>query len=107
VTTLWEIGDQTAAEFMAQFYYGLSHGRPPAAALRDAKVQFAHAQTAWAHPHYWAAYILTGDGGTALPRVVPWSALIFFVLFVLVAISAWYRAATSPARSSSLRRTAD
>ena len=75
VTTLWDVVDHASAELMKQFYFGLAQGRSEAAALREAKRRLLHSSLPWSHPRYWAGYVLNGDGGQRLPRVVPWSAV--------------------------------
>jgi tetratricopeptide (TPR) repeat protein len=73
VTTMWDVADRASAEFMKQFYFALARGESKASALRQAKLQFLRSGLAWSHPRYWAAYVLNGDGGERLPRVIPWS----------------------------------
>jgi tetratricopeptide (TPR) repeat protein len=75
VTTLWDVVDRASAEFMKQFYFALARGQSEASALREAKRHFLHSRLPWSHPRYWAGYVLSGDGGGRLPRVVPWSAI--------------------------------
>ena len=76
VTTMWDVVDRASAEFMKQFYFGLSRGEPEASALREAKLQFLRSSLAWSHPRYWAGYVLNGDGAARLPRVIPWSLVV-------------------------------
>jgi len=101
VTTMWDISDQPGAEFMAQFYFQLAKGQSKAGALRQAKLAFLHSGLAWAHPYYWAAYVLTGDASDTLPRVVPWRVLALAVLACILLISV----AATARRSTTLRRT--
>jgi hypothetical protein len=61
---------------MAQLYYELNRGKPKAEALRLAKLRFLSSGTALRHPRYWAAFILTGEGFTPIPRVLSWSTLL-------------------------------
>ena len=70
---MWDVADRASAEFMKQFYFALARGESKASALRQAKLQFLRSGLAWSHPRYWAAYVLNGDGGERLPRVIPWS----------------------------------
>jgi len=103
LTTMWDIGDRTAAEFMTQFYFQLSRGQSKGGALRQAKLAFVHSSLAWSHPYYWAGYVLAGDARDTLPRVVPWSAIAAAALasFLLISVAALAR------RSTFLRRTPD
>ena len=76
VTTLWRVADEPARDFMAQLYFELNRGKPKAEALRLAKLRFLGSGTALRHPRYWAAFILTGDGLSPIPRVLSWSMLL-------------------------------
>jgi tetratricopeptide (TPR) repeat protein len=73
VTTMWKVADGPTANVMAIFYDLIGRGYPKDEALRIAKRRFVDHGGAIAHPHYWAAFVLTGDGATPLPRVVRWS----------------------------------
>jgi CHAT domain-containing protein len=106
VTTMWDVADRPGAELMTQFYYALGRGAPPAAALRQAKLTFLHSQLPWAHPYFWAGYVLTGDGGVTVPRVVPWSVIAAAAVMMLTAVMVSIRAGVSARRSMSPRRTA-
>src|SRR5256885_11020969 len=57
-------------------YFELNRGKPKAEALRLAKLRFLGSGTALRHPRYWAAFILTGDGPSPIPRVLSWSMLL-------------------------------
>ena len=106
VTTLWDVGDRPAAEFMAQFSYALARGEPPADALRHAKLQFLRSGAAWAHPHDWAGYVVTGVGREPFPRVVPWSVVVAGAALAAALLTAAIRAAAKASASRSPRRTA-
>ncbi len=95
VTTLWRVADRPTADFMKQFYYGLARGESKAGALRTAKLSFLHSASSLAEPRYWAAFVLTGDGGSSIPRAVPWSVCFIaaaVALATLVAAAAVFRA---------------
>jgi CHAT domain-containing protein/tetratricopeptide (TPR) repeat protein len=64
VSTLWEIGDKGTAEFMGQFYDYLSRKKDKAQALRLAKLSLL--KTKYAHPFYWAGFVLLGEFSSAL-----------------------------------------
>ncbi len=85
VTSLWRVADGPTSEFMKQFYYALAQGETKGAALRSAKLQFLHSHSSLADPRYWAAFVLTGDGVSQIPRVIPWSECLV-VLAVLLAL---------------------
>ena len=93
ITTIWDVADRPSAELMSRFYSAARADVPTAQALREAKLQFLHAQTGWSHPYFWAGYLLTGDGEQPLPRVVPWSAIAAAVLVMGLALIAALRAA--------------
>jgi tetratricopeptide (TPR) repeat protein len=77
VTSLWRVADQPSADFMQQFYYFLARGETKAQALRSAKLRMIQAKSSLAHPRYWAAFVLNGDGWSAASRVIPWSVFAF------------------------------
>jgi CHAT domain-containing protein len=72
VTSLWRVNDKPAAEFMIRLYGNLWSGQRVDEALREAKLAFLN-QTSAAHPAYWSAFVVYGEGGLQLPRVVRWS----------------------------------
>lgn len=77
VTTLWRVDDAATAQFMKLFYfYALQGGRGKAEALRLTKLKFAHSGSYLAHPSYWAAFVLNGDGIEPVRYVVSWSQLV-------------------------------
>jgi len=67
VATLWDVGDAATAAFMEQFYFELSRGREPAAALARAKRRLAR-DGRWAEPSLWAGYVLVGEAPPPAPR---------------------------------------
>ena len=70
VTTLWRVPDAATAEFMRVFYHHLQRGERADDALASAKRALIASDTL-AHPHYWAAFVLTGRTD-ALPRALRW-----------------------------------
>jgi CHAT domain-containing protein/tetratricopeptide (TPR) repeat protein len=58
LSTLWPVDDRAAALFMKGFYDAYFRGLGKAESLRAAKR--AMARTKYAHPYYWASYVLTG-----------------------------------------------
>jgi CHAT domain-containing protein len=81
VASLWSVDDEATAALMKAFYTHLKDGMGKAQALTAAQSDLrrdeAHPQ--WAHPFYWAAFVLTGDPGevsgntraTGMPGWVP------------------------------------
>ncbi|OGD19346.1 MAG: hypothetical protein A2W03_18650 [Candidatus Aminicenantes bacterium RBG_16_63_16] len=59
VSSLWEVSDRAAADFMPRFYRRLSQGETKAQALRSAKLETLNSR--FAHPFFWAAFVLAGE----------------------------------------------
>ena len=59
VSSLWEVNDQATAILMDEFYKCLSAGKTKISALRIAKMKML--RTSFAHPFYWASFVLSGD----------------------------------------------
>ena len=60
VVSLWNVSDSSTRELMRAFYGELARGTGRAEALRQAKLRLLR-QARYAHPHYWAAFILAGN----------------------------------------------
>jgi CHAT domain-containing protein len=60
IATLWSVNDKVTGILMERFYTHLRSGMTKAQSLRQAQmdVRIEHP-----HPYYWAAFVLTGDGG--------------------------------------------
>jgi len=58
LSTLWPVNDRSGAVFMRSFYDAYFRGQGKAEALRAAKK--AMRETKFAHPFFWASYVLTG-----------------------------------------------
>lgn len=88
VRSLWKVSDRATARLMAGFYSHLAGGAPKDEALRRVKLEFISAGGPAAHPYYWAAFLLTGDGASPLSPVIRWWQIgsAGFGLMVLVAI---------------------
>ena len=84
VTTLWAVADRPTASFMEGFYHHLQRGVARDEALRQAKLRFLAGGSTFAHPHYWAAFVLTGEGLRPIPRALPWT----WVVGAVIAIGA-------------------
>lgn len=59
VMSLWKVPDAATAALMAAFYGALNDGRTKAEALREAAA-VVRAEERWAHPYWWAAFVLAG-----------------------------------------------
>jgi tetratricopeptide (TPR) repeat protein len=57
MVSLWEVHDQSTAEFMEDFYRGYQSSRNKANALRKAVMKLKEKHR---HPYYWAAFALVG-----------------------------------------------
>jgi CHAT domain-containing protein len=64
LSSLWEVGDRAAAEFMGRFYDHLFRGESKTLALRSAKLKMLN--SGYGHPFYWAAFVLHGDALTGI-----------------------------------------
>jgi CHAT domain-containing protein len=62
VASLWRVDDAATAELMKRFYEGMLGAKKlrPAAALREAQLAVS-GQKRWAHPYYWAGFVLQGE----------------------------------------------
>lgn len=63
VHTLWPVEDRFTAGLMERFFDGLTRGESKAAALAGAR---RASLESGAHPHFWAPFVLVGEGGSAL-----------------------------------------
>ena len=60
VVSLWPAADDATSELMQAFYRHLQAGKGKAAALAEAKRELRQGQR-YAHPFYWAPFVLVGD----------------------------------------------
>ena len=56
VAGLWPVDDRATAQLMDRFYAALAAGRPPASALRQAKLELMESSPLYPRPRYWAAF---------------------------------------------------
>jgi CHAT domain-containing protein len=71
VAGLWDVSDGVTAPLMAAFYDGILARRPPAAALREAKLRLLR-DGRHAKPFYWGAFqTYVGGGAKPSPAVRP------------------------------------
>jgi CHAT domain-containing protein len=61
VLTLWDVDDESAADFMSSFYSRLSRNSSKAPALRDAMLDL---RQRFLHPFYWAPFKLIAKAGS-------------------------------------------
>jgi len=87
LTTLWRVPDQPTSAFMQQFYYYLlKKHKTKAEALRLTKLEFLRAGGELAHPKFWAAFVLNGEGREPVPRFLPWQAIVAPLLLVFATV---------------------
>jgi len=60
IASLWSVDDEASGLLMQQFYTYLRAGKSKSEALRLAQKDVRVNKP---HPYYWAAFVLTGDGG--------------------------------------------
>lgn len=58
IGALWEVSDSSTPQLMDKLYDGLSRGKDPATALRDAKLSLLHSDSVFRKPYYWAPFQL-------------------------------------------------
>jgi CHAT domain-containing protein len=56
--SLWDVQDESTAEYMTLLYERMAAGETAAVASRDA---FLELRRHYEHPYYWAPFILVGD----------------------------------------------
>jgi CHAT domain-containing protein len=67
VASLWSADDMYTGKLMERFYTYIAQGQPKAAALRQAKLDLLASDGGRVSPYYWGAFVLVGEGGTAIP----------------------------------------
>jgi CHAT domain-containing protein len=60
VVSLWQVADPSTAELMVKFYERLDRAGDKADALRQAKLELIQSGR-YAHPFYWAPFVLVGE----------------------------------------------
>jgi CHAT domain-containing protein len=60
LASLWQIGDDSTALFISEFYRQLTTGKTIAEALREAQLKLLSG-TEYTRPLYWAPYVLVGN----------------------------------------------
>jgi hypothetical protein len=67
VASLWSVDDAATALLMERFYGHLQTGLGKSAALRQAQLDLLQDAIYRDDPYYWAAFVLSGDGGQVSP----------------------------------------
>jgi tetratricopeptide (TPR) repeat protein len=91
VTTAWRVADEPTADFMQVFYHHLARGEARDEALRLAKIRLLNEPSAVQDPHYWAAFVLTGQGMNPVPRAVTWRMVLGAAALLVGALAATIR----------------
>jgi len=60
LVSLWKVQDRSTADLMVNFYQELDAGKNKAESLRQAKLRMIQ-QNRYAHPYYWAPFVLVGN----------------------------------------------
>lgn len=60
LASLWQIGDDSTALFISEFYHELTTGKTTAEALRSAQLKLLSGSE-YTRPLYWAPYVLVGN----------------------------------------------
>jgi CHAT domain-containing protein len=60
VASLWSVNDASTKDTMTTFYKEIAAGQPKAEAMRRAQLAVMH-DPRFAHPYYWAPFIVLGD----------------------------------------------
>lgn len=84
IASLWSVDDEATGVLMTSFYRHLREGQGKAQALRSAQ---AETRRRFAHPYYWAAFVLSGDPGSAAAPGWSWPGVAAGGLVVLAAAS--------------------
>jgi len=86
VMSLWKVPDLVTTSIMKNFYESLSDGLSKDEALRAAQVKFLkqNSDPIYAHPYYWAGFVVIGDTNP-LERRSDWAYYIIGISVVVVA----------------------
>ena len=61
LASLWKVDDEATSELMTRFYRAMFEKRlTPSAALQAAQIELQKTRR-WAHPFYWAGFVLQGE----------------------------------------------
>lgn len=63
--SLWDVQDESTAEYMTMFYGRMAEGQTAAVASRDA---LRNLRNKYEHPYYWAPFCLVGDWNVGVPE---------------------------------------
>lgn len=91
LSTLWQTDDRAATSLSQDFFAALAEGLPAEAALlRARKNWLEEADNVYAHPYFWANYVLIGDGGVIpIKKSRPWVWIGGFLFLALTLSLIW------------------
>lgn len=69
VASLWNVNDEATSILMTSFYTYLNLGWSLAEALHQVQIDLRTEHPEYAHPYYWAAFVLNGEGGTVIQAI--------------------------------------
>ncbi len=87
VISLWKVPDEATSKIMVSFYRHLKNGESKARALQLARQEFISDNPEYAHPYFWAGFVLTGTADPLdFPKSVWWWFLVLagVILIMLV-----------------------
>ncbi len=70
VVSQWRVADRATEWIMRRFYQGLKAGQTAEAALAEATRALRKELPEFNHPHFWAAFVVIGDGRWQLPEAM-------------------------------------
>ncbi|MGI9545428.1 MAG: CHAT domain-containing protein, partial [Cyclobacteriaceae bacterium] len=95
VMSLWPAQDQATADIMTYFYEGLANGSSKDKALQEAKLKYLeNAEDLFAHPFYWAGFVVQGDPKPIIlsKRFNYWWIIVSgFLIFLFLGATAYFR----------------
>jgi CHAT domain-containing protein/tetratricopeptide (TPR) repeat protein len=87
VMSLWKVEERNTAAIMDRFYAQLATKMPAASALTDARRHLLEENPQYAHPFYWAAWLMSGNGELVFapgPKPFSWRWLAYGLGIALV-----------------------
>lgn len=86
VMSLWKVPDKQTSEIMVLFYKYLKKGQTKGNALRNAKLTYLEDVKfqEFAHPFYWAGFVLSGDNAPIHFSEPFWQKPIFIITLLIV-----------------------
>ena len=83
ILSLWKVKNDATTELMKNFYQNLQAGKGRHQALREAQLKLLNSPN-YANPHYWAAFIPSGNWTPLLTEIIDYSLVPRFLMFVCI-----------------------